>query len=100
LAADWAAGVHVARCAVRARYLDEREAGLHVGRAGMLTASRYRSWSTVAAALLLPDLVAGDRLASERNLTAVKHLLREPSSPWASRLDRLAGGAQEPMNTI
>jgi hypothetical protein len=82
LAVRWAFGVHLARTAVRAGWLDEDHAAAFVRRAGVLVGRWYPSWTAVASGLLLPALIADDRVVAEWGMRVAQQLLTAPASPW------------------
>jgi len=86
LAVDWASSVHAVRTGLCAAWIDEADAAEYVRRAGDLVAARYPAWRVVVAALLLPDLVADNRMTVDWGIEVARVLLDEPASPWQTPL--------------
>jgi len=81
LACQWADGVHLVRCAMRADWLARPQGLEYLARAGELTAKWYPTWSTVVSAQLLPALLSDDAEELAWRLPVARHLLDDGPSP-------------------
>jgi len=81
LAYHWGHGVHLARGAIKAGWLDRTRGFNYLRRAGELAHRRYPSARTLLAAQLLPAYLSGDAEAIRWAEVAAPPLLTDPRSP-------------------